>query len=409
MVILGLESLGLSVGQGQELLEGLLDDADTLHELLLGDAEWGSETDDVLVGGLREETLLLEKEAQLPGGAAVGLGLVNDNGVQETATTSEGQSWGVDLGDLGTELLTQDVGLLDQVLLLDDLEGSHGDSAAEGVASVGGSVLTGLDDEHHLVVGEDSRDRVDTSGEGLAKQKDIGLDVVVVNAEHLSGTGKTGLDLVGDQEDVVLLAELGDLLEVAIVGDHDTSLTLNGLDQEGADVLAVVLEDVLEVLDVVVADGAAGLGADGANVGEVRTESETCVGVGRHGNDSDSASVEVLSAGENDGLALGDVLLKVAPLAGELDGSLDGLGTGVHGEDLVEAEVLGDVLGVLAKDVVVEGAGAQAELLGLVAEGLDDLRVRVALVGGRVGAQEVHVLVTLLMVRDRKDKEETCG
>lgn len=401
MVILSLESLGLGIGQGQELLEGLLDDADTLHKLLLGDAKWGGETDDVLVGGLGEETLLLKKKAQLPGGAAVGLRLINDDGVQETATTGEGQSGGLDLGDLGTELLAQDLGLLDQVLLLDDLEGSHGDSASEGVASVGGSVLTGLDDEHNVVVGEDGRDGVDTSREGLAEQKDVGLNVVVVNAEHLAGTGKTGLDLVRDQEDVVLLAELGDLLEVAGVGDHDTGLTLDGLDQESGDVLAVVLEDVLEVLDVVVANGAASLGADGADVGEVRAESETCVGIGRHGNDSNGASVEVFSAGKNNGIAFRDVLLEVAPLAGELDGGLDGLGTSVHGEDLIETKVFGDVLGVLAKDVVVKGAGGEAKLLGLVAEGFDDLGVGVALVGGRVGAQEVHVLVTLLF-QDRK-------
>lgn len=384
LVVLGLKGLGLGVGQGKELGQGLLDDADTVHELGLGDAQRRGEADDVLVGGLGEETLVLEQEAQLPGSAAVGLALVNDNGVQQTAATGKGEGGVLDLGDGGAELLTEDGGLLDKVLLLDDLEGSDGDSASEGVTTVGGAVLTGLDAEHDVVVGKDGRDGVNTTGQGLTEKENIGLDIVVVNAEQLACAGKTGLDLVGDHEDVVLLAELRDLLEVSLVGNHDTSFTLDGLDQEGGDVLAVVLEDVLEVLDVVVADGAAGLGVDGTDVGEVGAEANAGIGVGGHGDDTDSTSVEVLRAGKNNSLVLWDALLHVAPLAGELDGGLDGLGTGVHGEDLVEAKILGDVLGILAKDIVVEGAGAETELLGLVTEGLDDLGVGVAyLVMGR--------------------------
>lgn len=383
-MVLGLKGLGLSVGQLKELGQALLNDADTVHELGLGDAQRRSKADDVLVGGLGEEALALEQEAQLPGSAAVGLALVNDNGVQKTTATGKGEGGVLDLGDGGAELLAEDGRLLDKVLLLDDLEGGDGDGASEGVTTVGGAVLTGLDAKHDLVVGEDSRDRVDTAGQGLAEKENIGLDIIVVDAEQLASAGKTGLDLVGDHEDVVLLAELRDLLEVSLIGNHDTGLTLDGLDQEGGNVLAVVLEDVLEILDVVVADGAAGLGVDRTNVREVGAEANASIGIGRHGDDSNGASVEVLSAGKNDSLVLWDALLHVAPLAGELDGGLDGLGTGVHGEDLVEAKVLGDVLGVLAKDVVVEGAGAEAQLLGLIAEGLDDLGVGVAYLAMRI-------------------------
>lgn len=390
-MILGLKGLGLGVGQLEELGQALLDDADTVHELGLGDAQRRGEADDVLVGGLGEETLALEQEAELPGSTAVGLALVNDNGVQKTAATGKGEGGVLDLGEGSAELLTENSRLLDKVLLLDDLEGSNGDGASERVTTVGGAVLTGLDAEHDVVVGEDSRDGVDTAGQGLAKKKNIGLDTIVVNAEQLASAGKTGLDLVGDHEDVVLLAELGDLLEVSLIGNHDTGLTLDGLDQEGSNVLAVVLENVLEVLDVVVADGAAGLGVDGTDVGEVGAEANAGIGIGRHGDDSDGASVEVLSAGKNDSLVLWDALLHVAPLAGELDGGLDGLGTGVHGEDLVEAKVLGDILGVLAKDVVVEGAGAETQLLGLVAEGLDDLGVGVTyLVMGQINKGNIR-------------------
>lgn len=56
---------------------------------------------------------------------------------------------------------------------------------------------------------------------------------------------------------------------------------------------------------------------------------------------------------------------------------------------------LGEVLGEGPERRGVEGARAESELLGLLGEGLDDVRVAVALVDGAVGAQAVEVLVAL--------------
>ncbi len=45
----------------------------------------------------------------------------------------------------------------------------------------------------------------------------------MVNGEHPPGASQTGLDLIGDEEDIVLLAELEAFGEVAIVRDKDTT------------------------------------------------------------------------------------------------------------------------------------------------------------------------------------------
>ena len=70
---------------------------------------------------------------------------------------------------------------------------------------------------------------------------------------------------------------------------------------------------------------------------------------------------------------------------------LDGFGTGVHRQELVIAEVLRGHLFIRTQAIVVEGAGGQAQFLGLVAEGLHDLGMAVPLVDGGIGRQEIIV------------------
>jgi len=105
--------------------------------------------------------------------------------------------------------------------------------------------------------------------------------------------------------------------------------------------------------------------------------------------------VEVVGGAKDEGLALLDALDLVGPLAGDLDGRLDGLGARVHGQHHVEAEQAADLLGPDGEHVVVEGARAQRQPAGLFGEGLDQLRVAVALVDGAVGREEVEVVLVL--------------
>lgn len=67
-------------------------------------------------------------------------------------------------------------------------------------------------------------------------------------------------------------------------------------------------------------------------------------------------SVEVFSHTEHHGLALWDALDLVAPFPRDLEGSLDSLGTGVHREHHVEAEIVRHKLGKAREDIVVKGS-----------------------------------------------------
>lgn len=65
------------------------------------------------------------------------------------------------------------------------------------------------------------------------------------------------MNLVTDEQDIVFFAELLALHQVTVIGDKDSGFTLNGLDQETGNFLAVLFQVGLEILGVVVAYEAA--------------------------------------------------------------------------------------------------------------------------------------------------------
>ena len=108
--------------------------------------------------------------------------------------------------------------------------------------------------------------------------------------------------------------------------------------------------------------------------------------------------MEVVGAGDDLGPVLGHALFLIGPLARRLDGGLHGLGPRVHGQDHGVAGHLAKLLGQHGPLVVAEGPGGQGQLAGLLDEGPDDAGMAVALVDGRVGAQEVEVLAAFDVV-----------
>ena len=87
-----------------------------------------------------------------------------------------------------------------------------------------------------------------------------------------------------------------------------------------------------------------------------------------------------------------DAFLDDTPTAGELEARFVGFGARVHGQHLVVAEVFGHIFFPHAERVVIEGAAAEGEALGLVGQCLQDFRVAMALVDSGIGRQEVEIL-----------------
>ena len=116
------------------------------------------------------------------------------------------------------------------------VQGGHGDAAGERVAAKRGAVLAGLEGQHDLVAREHGRDRVDAAAERLAQDDNVRLDALVVAREHLAGACQAGLDLVRDEEDVALAAQLRSAPQVPGVGHDHAGLALNRLHHKPGDV-----------------------------------------------------------------------------------------------------------------------------------------------------------------------------
>src|SRR6202045_2774840 len=71
-----------------------------------------------------------------------------------------------------------------------------------------------------------------TAGERLGEQDDVGLDAPMFNCEESSGTAKSGLDFVGDEQGPIFTAKGLSAAKIEIVRKID-SLALDRFDDEG--------------------------------------------------------------------------------------------------------------------------------------------------------------------------------
>ena len=105
--------------------------------------------------------------------------------------------------------------------------------------------------------------------------------------------------------------------------------------------------------------------------------------------------MEIVPAGDDLGRVLGQAFRLIGPLPGGLDRRLDGLRPRVHGQDHVVARQDAELPGQERPLIVAEGARGERHPPGLIFQGLDDSRVAVSLVHGRIGAQEIQVLAAV--------------
>ncbi|KAI6751061.1 hypothetical protein HG530_013975 [Fusarium avenaceum] len=200
-------------------------------------------------------------------------------------------------------------------------------------------------------------------------------------AQGVSAVGRAVSTRLDDHHD--LLAA-----EDAAHGVHTARDGLSKSDKVGLDVGPLGAEHASSSadasLDLVADEQNVVLGAESLNLGEIILVGDNDTGLTLNGLADESGS-----------LLLGNALDLVCPLAGNLDGSLDGLCTSAHWQNHVVAKDAADLLSPLGKDIVVEGSGAESQPAGLLSKSLDELGVTMALIDSAVGGEEVVVVAAL--------------
>src|SRR5258708_834532 len=213
---------------------------------------------------------------------------------------------------------------------------------------------------------------------------DVGGDAVGLEGVEERGWPDPGLDRVEDDQEVVLGAPGADAFEVLLAGRHDPRLALNRLQQDRDGALVGGLLDGAEVV-VVDVGKALGHGQEGLLVLRLAGGRDRRQG----------AAVEALVGADDLESA---VALLLAPLPGDLDRALVGLGAAVAVEGPAGEAELVEALGKLdLGPAVIEVAGVD-RVGRLPAHRLDQVGVVVAQqVDGDAG-DEVKVLVALGVV-----------
>lgn len=68
----------------------------------------------------------------------------------------------------------------------------------------------------------------------LPQQNHVGFNAAPLVAEQLASPCDTSLDLVADQQDLVLVAQFSGQLQVIVIRNNNSGLTLDGLNEEGS-------------------------------------------------------------------------------------------------------------------------------------------------------------------------------
>ena len=148
--------------------------------------------------------------------------------------------------DLAEEVVTDAGGVVDEVVALNLLDDGAEDEGASRVAHPGVELTVGL------VGAEVLGGVVVAGGLGLLGEGDNVrrvLEVPVLVGPELAGSTNTGLNLVGDEEDVVLAGQGAELLEEFGGGVVVTTLGLDGLDDDGAGWQVPRLDEVLDFVE----------------------------------------------------------------------------------------------------------------------------------------------------------------
>ncbi len=217
----------------------------------------------------------------------------------------------------------------------------------------------------------------ESAAEGLGHGNAVGPDAVVLEAEPFAGAADAGLHFVEEEQDFLFVAERAQAGHEFGGGGHDAAFALDGLAQDG--------------------DGGGGEGgADGVEVVELGVgeagheglEALLVLGLARGGHGGEGAAMERVLHGDD--FVAGR---RGAPLAGQLEEALVGLGAGVAEEDLAAEGEPGDLLREPGLELVVEEVGAVHEDADLLLHGGDDGGMAVAGVADGDARHEVEIFL----------------
>src|SRR3954466_8949628 len=134
--------------------------------------------------------------------------------------------------------------VLEQALALEDVEVRHRDGGAHRVPAPRDPVSEGvrpLEERLDDAVGRDDRaHRRVGAREALGRRDDVGLVAVLLGAEVVAEAAERADDLVGDHQDVVLVADLANALEVALGRREAAAGVLDRLHDHGGDRLGAL-------------------------------------------------------------------------------------------------------------------------------------------------------------------------
>ena len=204
----------------------------------------------------------------------------------------------------------------------------------------------------------------------------------MVHREQFSGSGDSCLDFIGDEQDVMFLAECLCFCEIPVGWHVNACFSLDGFHEESGHV-GVIAQGIFERRDVVIWNGDEAFG--------IRPEIGSRAAVIRERNDGCGASVEVPLANDDLRLLRRDSFSFVCPFAANLDGGFDGFGAGIHRQHFFETKELGDKLLINTQLVVVKSTRSERKRFCLSHHGIDDARMAVALIHRRVGREEIVV------------------
>src|SRR5690606_1149188 len=173
--------------------------------------------------------------------------------------------------------------------------------------------------------------------------------------------------------------------QIAIPGNKNTSLALDGFKDESTDVW--IAQCFLQRFCIVVRND--------LDAREIRSKAATRIGVRRRRDDARGATVKVARREYEHGLVVGYALFCIAPPPCQLHGRLHSLSATVHKEALLVAKRFAHKLFRQSKLVVVKRARRQRQLFGLRDQRINNPRVAMPLVDRAVSGKEVVIPLSL--------------